>query len=445
MSITNWGELTKALDDPETIEEAIERLIGAHDENVDAHLGANGSLLSHKASEIIDHLAESVVNDKMQILARAFTAIVDPNGAGDYTNIQDAIDFVVSKGGGNVLIANGVHNVDYDITMNRLVDLVGVGKSLSVIDFGGTTKRIKGDAVFIKDYELTEHENASTTFIFDTGMTIISDGVKAGMYLDQEGEQAMQYKILSVDSETQVTLDTAFAEGSEDYIITIHEGPLGHNLIENLTIKNSSYSGAVIDCENKLYIDVDEVEIIGCLGLYSNGLLNYYPGPVSRISRCDFSDNSHTTLFTLNNVHFNDNDVRCNVPNGVVFDMGSNCMFVNNYGSFGGTGSRTLFKTHSAGYQMVNNRFYYQTILFNEAVGATGVYLANNYFYTQSSVDSEFSYDRSVIVGNTIYSGSGKNFKLVSGTSYIVLVGNIIYTGVVDSGTNNVVEHNAVI
>ena len=65
MSITNWGELTKALDDPETIEEAIERLISEHNDNPDAHLGENGALLSHKASEIIDHLAYSIVSDKI--------------------------------------------------------------------------------------------------------------------------------------------------------------------------------------------------------------------------------------------------------------------------------------------------------------------------------------------------------------------------------------------
>jgi hypothetical protein len=64
MSITNWGELTKALDDAQTILEAIAEMIAEHDDDPDAHLGENGSLLSHKASEIIDHLAESIVADK---------------------------------------------------------------------------------------------------------------------------------------------------------------------------------------------------------------------------------------------------------------------------------------------------------------------------------------------------------------------------------------------
>ena len=70
MPITNWGELTKALDDAQTILQAIAEMIAAHDSDPDAHLGVNGSLQSHKASEIIDHLAASVVLDKM---ARKFS------------------------------------------------------------------------------------------------------------------------------------------------------------------------------------------------------------------------------------------------------------------------------------------------------------------------------------------------------------------------------------
>lgn len=65
MPITNWGELTKALDDAQSILEAIDEKIDSHNADPDAHLGPNGSLLSHKASEIIDHLAESIVRDKI--------------------------------------------------------------------------------------------------------------------------------------------------------------------------------------------------------------------------------------------------------------------------------------------------------------------------------------------------------------------------------------------
>lgn len=62
----NWGDLAKSQTDAETIEEAIDRLIQAHDDDPDAHLETGQSLQSHKASEIIDHLANSIVRDKLE-------------------------------------------------------------------------------------------------------------------------------------------------------------------------------------------------------------------------------------------------------------------------------------------------------------------------------------------------------------------------------------------
>jgi hypothetical protein len=65
MSITNWGLLTKSATDSETIEEAIARLIQAHDDDEESHLETGQSLQSHKASDIIDHLADSIIADKI--------------------------------------------------------------------------------------------------------------------------------------------------------------------------------------------------------------------------------------------------------------------------------------------------------------------------------------------------------------------------------------------
>ena len=61
-----WGLLAKSLTDNETIEEAIARIVAQHNDDPESHLGSGQSLLSHKASEIIDHLASSIVEDKIQ-------------------------------------------------------------------------------------------------------------------------------------------------------------------------------------------------------------------------------------------------------------------------------------------------------------------------------------------------------------------------------------------
>jgi len=65
MPLPNWGPLEKSQDDSEKIEEAINRLIAAHNDNPDAHTGEGQSLQSHKASEIIDHAVKSIIADKI--------------------------------------------------------------------------------------------------------------------------------------------------------------------------------------------------------------------------------------------------------------------------------------------------------------------------------------------------------------------------------------------
>lgn len=64
MALPLWGELEKELDDPETIEEAIGRLIAAHEQDPEAHLGEGESLEEHKSETVIDHPPGSLLPDK---------------------------------------------------------------------------------------------------------------------------------------------------------------------------------------------------------------------------------------------------------------------------------------------------------------------------------------------------------------------------------------------
>ena len=59
-----WGQLEKAQDDDETIEEAIARLIAEHESDAGAHTGTGESLETHKSQEIVDHPAGSILADK---------------------------------------------------------------------------------------------------------------------------------------------------------------------------------------------------------------------------------------------------------------------------------------------------------------------------------------------------------------------------------------------
>ena len=106
-----WGDLDRANNDGTKIDQAIDEAITAHNDDPDAHLGADQALESHRASEIIDHRAESVVNDKIATIARAYVAIVDPSSDVDFDTIESAVDYAAAKGGGTIYLAAGDHYI----------------------------------------------------------------------------------------------------------------------------------------------------------------------------------------------------------------------------------------------------------------------------------------------------------------------------------------------
>lgn len=94
-SIT-WDDLAKNQDDPETIEEAITRIVGQHNDDATSHLGDGQSLQSHRASEIIDHRIGSIDSSKESWKElRAST-------------VFESIDAWLSSGGTPVLQVPGV-------------------------------------------------------------------------------------------------------------------------------------------------------------------------------------------------------------------------------------------------------------------------------------------------------------------------------------------------
>ena len=91
MAAVTWGMLAKSQEDPETIEEAIARLIQEHDDDEDAHLGVGQSLQSHKANEIIDHVVGSVVADKLSKTETIGQSSFDAVGGWAYSGIAPTI------------------------------------------------------------------------------------------------------------------------------------------------------------------------------------------------------------------------------------------------------------------------------------------------------------------------------------------------------------------
>ena len=152
-----WGSLPRATNDATLIDQAIEMAVGAHNDDPDAHLGADQALQSHRAAEIIDHLAESVVNDKLAPVSRAYTAIVDPNSEYDYATIEAALAYVVSAGGGRILVRAGDHFISQTISLPKGINIEGEGATITNIHCG-----VSGGAALLFT-DGVRADNANTT------------------------------------------------------------------------------------------------------------------------------------------------------------------------------------------------------------------------------------------------------------------------------------------
>lgn len=137
MAITTWENLPKNPLDPTVISEAIQEGIDAHEADPEAHLGAGESLETHRDNEVIDHPAESVVNDKVYQNARRYIAIVDPYNEDDFDTLASAIEYAAVRGGGDIYIRRGTHYVADTINIPPTISLQGDGPGETVITTNG--------------------------------------------------------------------------------------------------------------------------------------------------------------------------------------------------------------------------------------------------------------------------------------------------------------------
>lgn len=133
MTQLNWGNMAKDLNSNQTIPQAIAEAVTVHNDDPDAHIGPTRALESHRAAEIIDHRAESIVNDKIKPNARTYVAIVDDNSPADYDNIDDACAYAASLGGGSVFVRRGNYQINRHILAHSGIDIVGEGVGETVI------------------------------------------------------------------------------------------------------------------------------------------------------------------------------------------------------------------------------------------------------------------------------------------------------------------------
>ena len=218
MSVEVWGLMNKSSIDPEKIEEAIDRIVQAHDDDPTAHLDDGQSLTSHRASEIIDHRAESIVNDKLKLNIRRYVAIVDVDSPADFDNIPDAVAYADEQGGGTVFIKRGYYELFEDLILPRAVDLEGEGIDETFISFQGFDRQI----LTYKTFYLSENEYADVQVTNGSPVITLNSynwdqgHVVAGFVIKLYGSnETKEYTIASIDSPTQATLTENYTDITE--------------------------------------------------------------------------------------------------------------------------------------------------------------------------------------------------------------------------------------
>jgi hypothetical protein len=115
-----WGSLPKSQVDASTVDEQIASDIQDHLDDPDAHLEVGQSLQSHKASEIIDHIAKSIVEDKLDDGAISSRCITGDQIIGkDFRTAADVgagVDGVMFNGSGIEMWQDGDKKVDIPIS-----------------------------------------------------------------------------------------------------------------------------------------------------------------------------------------------------------------------------------------------------------------------------------------------------------------------------------------
>lgn len=176
MAITTWENLPKNPLDPTVISEAISDGIAAHEADPEAHLGAGESLETHRDNEVLDHPAESVVNDKVYQNARRYVAIVDPYNEDDFDTLASAIAYAAVRGGGDIYIRRGTHFISGITYLPPTISLQGDGIGETVVTTNGADSELQW-----YPYPNTQAEGALNATVFTNGSDeFTSSGIEYG-------------------------------------------------------------------------------------------------------------------------------------------------------------------------------------------------------------------------------------------------------------------------
>ena len=298
--MTVWGLLTKSAEDATKIEEEIDDRIASHNADPDSHGLADMALYAHRTGDVLDHLDEAVKNVKVTSKARAFTAIVGPSGDVDYTDIQDAIDYVNGLGGGKILILPGTYIQTADIVFYDNISLIGFDRELVNIDFNSLENCIQSTG------EISPYSTGTISITEDSDIvtgsgTLWLANLSAGQFINILDTL---HEIKSIEDDTHLTLETVYQGRSLSFITYFAAEYLENIEIRGLNITGSTkiFGGCRFEyVRNSMIADINVRK--NKYGVYINYCDNV---------TLEFSDVSDNNISIGNGIRF-DNNFNCNI------------------------------------------------------------------------------------------------------------------------------------
>lgn len=238
----------------------------------------------------------AIPNTQLNIRVRANTAIVNPDGGEQFTDVRDAIEYIDDLGGGVILLREGVHdlssqspdgNLNFRIKDNIILKGEGTAKTIitgrQIVD-GGDSGLYNTGTVDV--------ENGSKV-VTGNSTAWVTAGVRPGHPFYKTSDRR-DYIIASVDSETQITLETAYQEATDtgmSYSILrdtqnfaildiqfqglnarISFGHIRNFLLNNIFVSGTSGTGCSIDFADIFEVSNSRFENCGQSAVNTDGL-----------------------------------------------------------------------------------------------------------------------------------------------------------------------------
>jgi hypothetical protein len=365
--------------------------------------------------------------------ARQYTAVVTPQGeAGTFKDIQLAINYVNSIGGGSILITSGTYIPPNTINLYSNIHLYGEGAGKTIIELGDNIQinleGTSGDLSLLLGYYSNALQNISIDNIeFDQNLTI-----------ENTTFYCLYFRYIR-----NLSITNCLFNGIGSYpccamqIITCMptkiENNTGYNIVYGIDV-----SGGILFINNNGFVGTNTYDTFNIINLRGTGSINNMVVDGNYFENCSVGVNvkGATNCHILHN-HFNGNNRDSDEIGGIATDKtgvgGTNARNItidgNTIVNFGnGTGSFSIRVNYADYVNISNNIIDNNSTVYGIDVGITGActntnICSNTICGCGTGINIRANSDRALVVGNNVY---GCTNKIVNSGSNTTSANNII-------------------